>query len=178
MGKGIDLTGQSINEWFVLEKGSMHGSERYWKCKCEKCGTIEEVKGRSLREKKVMKHCLVCPICGKIFSIQKNNGRKRVRKYCYECVPALADRKRKETSYIARALKHQLVLYKGGKCEKCGYDKCEQALHFHHLNSKEKDFQLSELYNLFGCDLEKAKKEADKCILVCANCHTEIHAND
>ena len=71
-----------------------------------------------------------------------------------------------------------MVLYKGGKCERCGYDKCEQALHFHHINPQEKDFQLSELYNLFGCDLEKGKQEVDKCQLLCANCHAELHAKE
>ena len=71
-----------------------------------------------------------------------------------------------------RKLKQKLVEYKGGKCEICGYDKCIDALEFHHLNPSEKEFTIcSGDYKSF----EKAKKEADKCILVCANCHREIH---
>ena len=71
-----------------------------------------------------------------------------------------------------KTLKEKLVEYKGGKCEKCGYDKCITALEFHHLDPNEKEFGI-------GCNgvlsFEKCKKEVDKCILVCANCHREIH---
>ncbi len=76
---------------------------------------------------------------------------------------------------IRRRNKIKLVEYKGGKCEICGYDKCIDALEFHHLKSNEKDFGLS-------CgdtkSFEKLKVEADKCIMVCANCHREIHAEE
>lgn len=34
--------------------------------------------------------------------------------------------------------------YKGNKCSICGYDKCLGALEFHHLDSEEKDFGISE----------------------------------
>ena len=71
-----------------------------------------------------------------------------------------------------KKIKERLVDYKGGKCEICGYNKCIEALEFHHLNPKEKDFTLSSS-NVLSFD--KMKEEADKCILVCANCHREIH---
>lgn len=72
-------------------------------------------------------------------------------------------------------LKKKLVDYKGGKCEICGYDKCINALDFHHLNPNEKDFGIS---NYTVLSFDKLKKEVDKCILVCANCHREIHAKE
>lgn len=71
-------------------------------------------------------------------------------------------------------IKAELIKYKGGKCEICGYDKCNQALDFHHLNPEEKDFNISQSYTYKN--LAKLKLEVDKCILVCANCHREIHA--
>lgn len=71
-------------------------------------------------------------------------------------------------------LKEKLVNYKGGKCEICGYDKCIAALDFHHLNPEEKEFGIT---NGKVIPFELAKKEADKCILVCSNCHREIHYN-
>lgn len=71
-----------------------------------------------------------------------------------------------------RILKEKLVEYKGGKCEICGYDKCITALEFHHLDPNEKEFTIGHNGVL---SLEKCKKEADKCILVCANCHRELH---
>lgn len=69
--------------------------------------------------------------------------------------------------------KIKLIEYKGGKCECCGYSKCIEALEFHHLDPSKKDFQISGTSKSF----ETLKNEADKCILVCANCHREIHAN-
>ena len=72
-----------------------------------------------------------------------------------------------------RKMKEELVKYKGGKCEICGYDKCLGALEFHHLNPEEKDFTMSSSNKYYS--LEDMKKEVDKCILVCANCHREIH---
>lgn len=72
-----------------------------------------------------------------------------------------------------RRKKQELVKYKGGKCSECGYDKCLSALEFHHLNPKEKDFTVSGK----SWGVEKLKKEVDKCILVCANCHIELHEN-
>lgn len=69
-------------------------------------------------------------------------------------------------------LKERLVEYKGGKCEKCGYNKCITALEFHHIDPNEKDFGIGS-FNVLSFD--KCKREVDKCILVCANCHREIH---
>ena len=71
-----------------------------------------------------------------------------------------------------RKKKEELVAYKGGKCEICGYDKCIDALEFHHVDENSKDYNIS-FY--LSRSIDVLKKEADKCILVCANCHREIH---
>ena len=68
--------------------------------------------------------------------------------------------------------KELLVEYKGGKCEFCGYDKCIEALEFHHIDETTKEFAISGSTK----SLEKQKKEADKCYMLCANCHRELHA--
>ena len=39
--------------------------------------------------------------------------------------------------------KQLLVEYKGSKCELCGYDKCIEALEFHHINENTKEFAIS-----------------------------------
>lgn len=41
-------------------------------------------------------------------------------------------------------LKQMAILYKGGRCEICGYDKCVGALEFHHKNPQEKDFAIGD----------------------------------
>lgn len=67
--------------------------------------------------------------------------------------------------------KNELVEYKGGKCERCGYSKSVGALHFHHRNPNTKDFAIGAK----SYSIERLKKEADKCILLCSNCHIEVH---
>lgn len=76
-----------------------------------------------------------------------------------------------EKSYYKR-IKEELIQYKGGKCQICGYNKCTSALEFHHLDPTQKDFTISGGTKSFNT----LKPEVDKCILVCANCHREIHA--
>lgn len=71
-------------------------------------------------------------------------------------------------------LKARLLYVAGEKCAICGYNKCSSALEFHHLNPNEKDFTLATNANIATA---KALEEIKKCILVCANCHREIHAN-
>ena len=70
-------------------------------------------------------------------------------------------------------LKIKAVEYKGGKCEICGYDKNYAVLEFHHLDPSQKDFGISQNGNTRSW--EEIKTELDKCIMVCANCHRELH---
>lgn len=71
-----------------------------------------------------------------------------------------------------KLLKVKAVEYKGGICVMCGYSKCIGAMEFHHIDPLKKDFH-------FGTGNTKAwykvQLELDKCILVCSNCHREIH---
>jgi len=73
-----------------------------------------------------------------------------------------------------RKIRDLAVQYKGGKCQICGYNKCPQALEFHHLSPNGKDFGISD--KGYTRSWTRVQKEIDKCILVCANCHREIHA--
>lgn len=86
--------------------------------------------------------------------------------YCKSCA-------NKQTVERQQALKRKCVDYKGGKCEQCGYSKYIGALEFHHLDRNGKDFNLS---HSRSTTFEKVKSELDKCTLICANCHRELHA--
>ena len=70
-------------------------------------------------------------------------------------------------------MKKQAVKLLGGKCQICGYNKCIDALEFHHENPKEKEFKLGSGNTI---SWKEYKKEALKCILICSNCHKEIHS--
>lgn len=70
------------------------------------------------------------------------------------------------------AKKQQAVEYKGGCCSICGYNKCIGALDFHHTDPTQKDADFTQMKNW---SWDRIQKEVDKCILVCSNCHREIH---
>jgi len=61
----------------------------------------------------------------------------------------------------------------GNRCEICGYNTCSRALSFHHLDPKKKEFGISD--KGLTRSWEKVKNEIEKCILLCANCHMEVH---
>ena len=79
--------------------------------------------------------------------------------------------------------KQKAVDYKGGKCSSCGYNKCNEALDFHHLDPTKKDFGLGNKIDIMMRRNEGSKEELwetiqaelDKCILLCSNCHRELH---
>lgn len=96
------------------------------------------------------------------FSCEQNKTRSR----CKKCVICAVQKRRKQ-------LKIRAVEYKGGKCYKCGYSKCIQALQFHHLDPSLKSFGLSQKGITRKWSL--IEKELDKCQLLCANCHAETH---
>ena len=48
------------------------------------------------------------------------------------------------------------------------------CIDFHHLDPKDKEFNISKACQDFT-DLDLIKKEIDKCILLCANCHRKVH---
>ena len=80
------------------------------------------------------------------------------------------------TEYLKKAvaqrrknIRQQAIDYKGSKCVICGYNKCLQALEFHHLEGGKKDFGISA--KGYTRSWAAVKKELDKCILLCANCH-------
>jgi len=72
-----------------------------------------------------------------------------------------------------KELKIMSIEYKGGKCSNCGYNRCVRALDFHHLDPSKKNFTIAS--KGYTRSWKKVKEELDKCVLVCANCHREIH---
>jgi DNA-directed RNA polymerase subunit RPC12/RpoP len=71
-----------------------------------------------------------------------------------------------------RKLKEILVREAGGRCSRCGYDRYIGALQFHHVDDAEKDFGLGE--RGLTRSLDAVRAEARKCVLLCANCHSEV----
>lgn len=74
-----------------------------------------------------------------------------------------------------KKIKKRSLIYKGSKCIVCGYSRCSSSLHFHHLDERNKNFAISEKGHTRSWS--KVKPELDKCVLLCANCHGELHSN-
>lgn len=81
---------------------------------------------------------------------------------------------KKAVAQRRKKMRRMLIEYKGGRCELCGYDKCVDALDLHHRDATTKVFGISS--SGLTRSWEKNRAEADKCVLLCANCHREIHA--
>lgn len=108
-------------------------------------------------------------------------GTSTVTKYTKNKRLCLTDDERKEKAVKAvvkrrQKIKEMAVEYKGGSCQRCDYNKYIGALEFHHMDPNEKDFLISRKGHCTSW--EKIKKELDKCILVCANCHREVHEEE
>lgn len=78
-----------------------------------------------------------------------------------------------------RGLKRKLYLIelRGGKCEMCGYKKNISAIEFHHIDPTIKDSNL-DMRKLSNSSMEFILSEFEKCLVLCANCHREIHHSD
>lgn len=72
--------------------------------------------------------------------------------------------------------KERIVEAFNGGCCICGYNKCNSALALHHLDPNEKDLHMGKI-RANPRSWNKIVLELKKCVLVCHNCHSEIHAN-
>jgi len=72
-------------------------------------------------------------------------------------------------------VKKILVEEAGGACVVCAYDPCIGALEFHHVEPENKAFELGQ--RGVARSLAKARAEAQKCVLLCSNCHAEAEAD-
>ena len=86
----------------------------------------------------------------------------------YRCTKCRAE----QVAARRRRVKETLVFEAGGRCEICGYDRHIGALQFHHRDPSQKRFGLSR--QGVTRSLNAAREEAQKCILLCANCHAEV----
>lgn len=108
-------------------------------------------------EKHIERHCRVHG---------ETTWRRDGKKYtCIACHSGYIKRKRAQN-------KQALIDYLGGRCQQCGYNRYIGALEFHHRDPNAKAFGLSE--SNFARPLASLKIEADKCDLLCANCHREV----
>lgn len=75
---------------------------------------------------------------------------------------------------LRREMKRRAIASFGGACLACGFGQMPAALEFHHPDPATKEFAISVdgIYRSW----EKIQKELENCVMLCANCHAEIHA--
>jgi hypothetical protein len=106
-----------------------------------------------------------CKICDVILD-DKNIASKKHYPICKSCNSKRTIKREKDG-------KKKSVEYMGGKCSICGYDKCIRALEFHHLDPLKKSKDYNKRFKVWA--FERQKEELENCIIVCSNCHREIH---
>jgi len=104
-------------------------------------------------------------LCEKCGEDDSNNFYGHQKSICKKC-------RNTEDLEKKRQYKQEAIDYLGGKCKVCGYDKCNQALEFHHLEMDEKSKEYESMKNW---SFERKREELNKCILICCRCHREIH---
>ena len=113
----------------------------------------------------------ICEICNNEFESSSST-----RIYCYNCsgdsTRSINETRKHQKTILRRSMKLQAIKLLGGKCSICGYNKCVDALEFHHKDPTIKEFKLGSGNTM---SWKEYKSEALKCILVCSNCHKEIH---
>lgn len=82
------------------------------------------------------------------------------------------EQKNNQLAYRVRR-KERIVYVMGDKCAICGYNKCIDALDLHHINPEAKEFSISARPDI---SWERTIAELPKCVLLCANCHRELHS--
>lgn len=138
---------------FVVIDGKKRNCQR--RKYCFDCSPFGEHNTARL-EKPLSAVCKVCPICSR-----HHTQGTRICFCCYF-------NKQKQRRLC------QVEKFVGGfKCWCCGYDKCKRNIHFHHINEKDKLFGLTTRELMLKWD--RVISEIEKCVIVCGNCHGEIH---
>ena len=148
--------------------GVSQSSVRYWLKKHNLSTNNRQYNKGSryaLPDRKVCSHCKEDKPNSE-FWIRKNRD-YQFHSMCKDC--NAKDRQERQKDF-----KQQCVDYKGGECQCCGYNACNHALDFHHIDPKTKSFGISRSRKTKIT--QEVLDELDKCLLVCSNCHREIHA--
>lgn len=126
-----------------------------------------------------MKYCKNC----NVLKDKKNTykvlvrGKTYFKTYCKKCDNTIIRKKYPDKrTPIIKKKREYCINYAGKKCMICGYSRCVNALEFHHKDPSKKDFGISST-TITNKSVELLRNEIEKCILVCANCHREIHYN-
>lgn len=115
---------------------------------------------------------MYCDYCNIDFKPNAKGSGGMNRRFCFSCMPEGLSRQERDT-LRTKLYKQKLNIYKVTKgCSVCGYNKCASALDFHHNN----DEKIENIANIVNRNWKDTLTEIQKCVLLCSNCHREVHA--
>jgi hypothetical protein len=104
-----------------------------------------------------------CTYCGRQYTYENRRGHTKL--LCNSC--------RSAGGSPRHEIKRRLLELRGGRCQLCGYDRCPAVLTFHHVDPSTKKFIFAGSHSR---SWESQVREALKCVVLCANCHREVHS--
>ncbi len=108
----------------------------------------------------------VCKVHGLTNFNKQKNGNAAPRFRCAKCAAdAVAE--------LVEVKRQKAYEKYGCSCKICGYNRCRNALEWHHIDPTKKEVEPSKV---FSRSWENVVKELDKCVLLCSNCHREVHS--
>jgi 5-methylcytosine-specific restriction endonuclease McrA len=146
------------------EFGVAYSTARYWvrRLGLETRRMVRLRESEEARRNGDSRALLTCPRHGETSFFKSPSGSSF---RCAKCRSEAVSRYRRNT-------KLRLIERAGGACQICGYARYPGALQFHHVEPKSKSFHLSR--HGVTRSFAEAAAEADKCVLLCANCHSEV----
>jgi len=144
--------------------------------KCNVCREIKPVSEYYPYKKTIRGACKKCQ-CKQSYEITKKWSPERKKEaYKKDYLNPNRSKNNIKSAKKRMAIQKQLcVEYLGGKCFICGYNRCIQALEFHHKDPTIKEKIKNHAAIGRRKKFEDVKAELDKCLLLCANCHREFH---
>lgn len=121
------------------------------------------IKSGHVRFGDIEKHRHLCLRCGDDDKKNFYGHKKRICRSCFN----------EDTKSRIRLNKINASAMFGGKCSVCGYDRCQNALEFHHIDPSDKDENFNTVMHR---SWESVKKALYNCVMLCANCHREAHS--
>ena len=116
---------------------------------------------------------MTCLNCNDKFELQQKGSGGNNRIFCYNCLPINSDRilRNKARAKLLTDYSDRVKLARG--CDHCGYNRCAKALDWHHFDESTKDIDPADAVRR---SLNRYLREIEKCVLLCSNCHREVHS--
>ncbi len=141
---------EGTHKYCMMCEDKFYAEGKLWCVKCGELKSIDQFHNKAGTKYSHAGHCKQCEHKGYI----DNDGKENIKQ---------AQRKRK----------HMFVEMLGGQCQHCDYKEHDSALCFHHINPEEKEKAL-----YYTTSIDVAKKELDKCAVLCLNCHATYHSGE